>query len=279
MSSPTYVERPLAEMSNGDSILISKARRAPGDYPLEGCPAVCLKAPDTPQMWLVSTRDGWMTVTPDVIEEHRELLGICIDDAEEAAKADGYVAMGRLLSDALYDREERLGAEAARSAGPLHLYAADTVHKMREVWRRGVESDPREAATLQAAPRKRALATMLQKSSSLADLNVLRPGTIRRILWTVAASAGPFLPEGADLIDRAVEEYSRAAEKHPGMTLECDGHTDETRLFALVEEIGEVSACLTYDNDAATGHGSDLESEALQVAGLALTWATRYLSD
>ena len=77
----------------------------------------------------------------------------------------------------------------------------------------------------------------------------------------------------------ALREYSRAAEKHPGMTLECDGHTDATRLFALVEEIGEVAACLTYDNDAETGHGSDLESEVIQVIALALAWATRYLED
>ena len=63
------------------------------------------------------------------------------------------------------------------------------------------------------------------------------------------------------------------------MTLECDGHTDSTRLFALVEEIGEVAACLTYDNDAETGHGSDLESEVIQVIALALAWATRYLED
>lgn len=46
-----------------------------------------------------------------------------------------------------------------------------------------------------------------------------------------------------------------------------------------VEEIGEVAACLTYDNDAETGHSSDLESEVIQVIALALAWATRYLDD
>ena len=46
-----------------------------------------------------------------------------------------------------------------------------------------------------------------------------------------------------------------------------------------MEEIGEVAACLTYDNDAETGHGSDLESEVIQVIALALAWATRYLED
>ena len=94
----------------------------------------------------------------------------------------------------------------------------------------------------------------------------------------VAHYARMLLP-GRDVLALSLEEYSRAAEKHPGMTLECDGHTDATRLFALVEEIGEVAACLTYDNDADTGHGSDLESEVIQVIALALAWATRYLED
>ena len=94
----------------------------------------------------------------------------------------------------------------------------------------------------------------------------------------VALTAGLLLP-GRDVLTLSLEEYSRAAEKHPGMTLECEGHTDATRLFALVEEIGEVAACLTYDNDAETGHGSDLESEVIQVVALALAWATRYLED
>lgn len=106
----------------------------------------------------------------------------------------------------------------------------------------------------------------------------------------VTASGGPFVIDltgvafvaklllpGRDVLTLALEEYSRAAQKHPGMTLECDGHTDATRLFALVEEIGEVAACLTYDNNAETGHNSDLESEVIQVIALALAWAARYL--
>lgn len=86
-----------------------------------------------------------------------------------------------------------------------------------------------------------------------------------------------FLVPGRDILALSLDEYERAVKKHPGMTLECDGHTDASRLFALVEEIGEVAACLTYDNVAETGHGSDLESEAIQVSALALAWATRYL--
>ena len=99
------------------------------------------------------------------------------------------------------------------------------------------------------------------------------------VLLKVARAASNLLPEDCDVLSLALEEYLRAIRKHPGMTLECDGHSDATRLFALVEEIGEVAACLTYDNDAETGHGSDLESEVIQVVALALAWATRYLEE
>ena len=70
-------------------------------------------------------------------------------------------------------------------------------------------------------------------------------------------------------------EYERAAKKHPGMTLDSDNHTDESRFFALAEEVGEVCAALTYDNKADTGHNSDPISEVTQVGGLALAWLTR----
>ena len=71
-------------------------------------------------------------------------------------------------------------------------------------------------------------------------------------------------------------EYERAAVKHPGMTLDCDGPTDENRFYALAEEVGEVCAALTYDNKADTGHNADLISEVTQVGALALAWLTRY---
>lgn len=71
-------------------------------------------------------------------------------------------------------------------------------------------------------------------------------------------------------------EWERAAVKHLGMTLDCDGHTDESRFYALAEEVGEVCAALTYDNKADTGHNSDLISEVTQVGALALAWLTRY---
>lgn len=71
-------------------------------------------------------------------------------------------------------------------------------------------------------------------------------------------------------------EYERAAVKHPGMTLDADGPTDENRFYALVEEVGEVAAALTYDNTNATGHNADLIAEVTQVGALALAWLVRY---
>ena len=73
-----------------------------------------------------------------------------------------------------------------------------------------------------------------------------------------------------------VAEYERAAAKHPGMTLDCDGHTGRSRFYALAEEVGEVAASLTYDNAEGTGHNADTISEVTQVGALALAWLTRY---
>lgn len=74
-------------------------------------------------------------------------------------------------------------------------------------------------------------------------------------------------------------EYERAATKHPGMTLDSDKHTNESRFYALAEEVGEVCAALTYDNKADTGHNSDLISEVTQVGGLAIAWLMRFEED
>lgn len=123
------------------------------------------------------------------------------------------------------------------------------------------------------------LAQMMYYSSLMVTADLIAKETAREWLWKVAYYASLLMAENFDALTLALEEYFRAAEKHPGMTLECDGHTDASRLFALVEEIGEVAACLTYDNDAETGHGSDLESEVIQVIALALAWATRYIDD
>lgn len=97
-------------------------------------------------------------------------------------------------------------------------------------------------------------------------------------LLDIAAGATAMLQQlGVDDPANAfVVEYERAAAKHPGMTLDKDGHTDESRYYALAEEVGEVCAALTYDNKADTGHNSDLISEIAQVGGLAIAWLMRF---
>lgn len=148
---------------------------------------------------------------------------------------------------------------------------------MLRVWLGLLEDVPTilQAVNLESA--ERAVAGMAKEAARMADAAVLRPESGIRALAMTAAYASRFLPKDADPLALALAEYRRAAEKHPGMTLECDGHTDASRLFALMEEVGEVAACLTYDNTDSTGHNSDLADEAVQVIGLALAWATRYL--
>lgn len=145
-----------------------------------------------------------------------------------------------------------------------------TREKIHRVWERYCRNAP-------APPPDPADAVSLMMYHASLILTTTRDIRAPR-LAQVAVAAEPLIP-GLDVLTLSLEEYARAAKKHPGMTLECDGHTDASRLFALVEEIGEVAACLTYDNDAETGHGSDLESEVIQVIALALAWATRYLDD
>lgn len=79
----------------------------------------------------------------------------------------------------------------------------------------------------------------------------------------------------SDPVAEFLAEYERAAKKHPGMTLDSDGHTNESRFYALAEEVGEVAAALTYDNAQDTGHNANLISEVIQVGGLALAWLSR----
>ena len=154
-----------------------------------------------------------------------------------------------------------------------------TRNRMIEVWKEGFRKyhgwtiPPEEVGT------DKELSWMLYYASQLRSDQAIPKALVREMLWKVARAASNLLSPDLDVLSLALEEYIRATRKHPGMTLECDGHTDATRLFALVEEIGEVAACLTYDNNAETGHGSDLESEVIQVIALALAWATRYLDD
>jgi len=83
-------------------------------------------------------------------------------------------------------------------------------------------------------------------------------------------------PGGEARAPAFVAEGGGAAVKHPGMTLDCDGPTDENRFYALAEEVGEVAASLTYDNAQGTGHGADTVAEVTQVGALALAWLVRY---
>lgn len=150
---------------------------------------------------------------------------------------------------------------------------------MIRVWEEGCDKFPMDREGSPGAPASLHVTAMLHHAASMYEAPVVPKSLVRAWLWQLASAASRLLDEDYDVLTNALEEYSRAAKKHPGMTLECDGHTDATRLFALVEEIGEVAACLTYDNDAETGHNSDLKSEVIQVIALALAWATRYLDD
>ena len=154
-----------------------------------------------------------------------------------------------------------------------------TRSRMAAVWERGRKDFPSEIARDILPDPAEEVSWMCHYASMLLHGEALGRAGILERLWKLANAAARILPKDYDVLPNALAEYSRAVQKHPGMALECDGHTDATRLFALVEEIGEVAACLTYDNDAETGHGSDLESEVIQVIALALAWATRYLDD
>lgn len=154
-----------------------------------------------------------------------------------------------------------------------------TRNRMIEVWKEGFKKFHGWTIPPETPSPSRELSWMLYYASQLYSAQALPKATVREVLWKIARSASNLLSPDLDVLALALEEYIRATRKHPGMTLECDGPTDALRLFALVEEIGEVAACLTYDNDAETGHGSDLESEAIQVIALALAWATRYPDD
>lgn len=155
----------------------------------------------------------------------------------------------------------------------------DTLNYMTEVWKEGFKKFHGWTIPPEDFGAEKELTWMLHYASQLHVAPILPKASVREMLWKIARAASNLLSPDLDVLALALEEYSRAARKHPGMTLECDGHTEATRLSALVEEIGEVAACLTYDNDAETGHGSDLESEVIQVIALALAWATRYLDD
>ena len=107
---------------------------------------------------------------------------------------------------------------------------------------------------------------------------IKRRDAITGALREIAADAASILFDYGveDPAAAFVAEYERAAVKHPGMTLDADGPTDELRFYALAEEVGEVAASLTYDNAKGTGHNADTIAEVTQVGALALAWLTRY---
>nr|DAU43831.1 MAG TPA: hypothetical protein [Caudoviricetes sp.] len=178
--------------------------------------------------------------------------------------------------DALEGTVEDLNREAR--PGRPSSNEGSTEAGMLRVWLGLLEDIPTILQSVSLESPARAVAGMATEAARMAGASVLRPEACLRALAMTAAYAARFLPKDADPLALALAEYRRAAEKHPNMTLECDGHTDASRLFALMEEVGEVAACLTYDNTDSTGHNSDLADEAVQVIGLALTWATRYVN-
>lgn len=174
--------------------------------------------------------------------------------------------------------DSEMGRILERAAVPVPK-GEPTCTRMVEVWVEGFKKFHGWTIPPENPSPRREVGWMLHYAALLPDSALISPETVREWLWKIARAASNLLPEDSDTLPLALEEYLRAAEKHPGMTLERDGHTDETRLYALVEEIGEVAACLTYDNNTETGHNSDLESEVIQVIALALAWATRYLEE
>jgi hypothetical protein len=156
-----------------------------------------------------------------------------------------------------------------------------TPTRMRKVWLKGCEQEALSGISRSRLEPEDAVYEMLKYTALMRGAGVQVGEPVQDCLWGVARAAADLLPLSSanTVIEDAIAEYLRAAEKHPGMTLECVGHTDATRLYALVEEIGEVAAALTYDNDVETGHNAQLEDEAIQVVALALAWATRYLDD
>ncbi len=69
-------------------------------------------------------------------------------------------------------------------------------------------------------------------------------------------------------LDAVQAEATRAHLKHGPKSLVNPAVPAVEKLAALVEEVGEVGQCLTYDQD----HAGTLVKELLQVASVALSW-------
>lgn len=69
-------------------------------------------------------------------------------------------------------------------------------------------------------------------------------------------------------INEVLREAARAYEKHGSKTPLNPDMDRRDKLVILVEEIGEVGRCLTYDAD----HAGELSKELVQLATMALMW-------
>lgn len=88
-----------------------------------------------------------------------------------------------------------------------------------------------------------AVARLKQRGLARADVGLCH-AALRAHLEDVAMDSMELLLAlgKADFEAAFTAEYERAAKKHPGMTLDSDRHTDESRFYALAEEVGEVRA-------------------------------------
>lgn len=91
-----------------------------------------------------------------------------------------------------------------------------------------------------------------------------------------ASNLHPLVETG--VLDDLIAEYNRAKAKHGDNTLDGSASNDLKRLAALVEETGEVAELLTYDAGqhfhGDVDHAVQLRKELIQVANVALTWAS-----
>lgn len=79
----------------------------------------------------------------------------------------------------------------------------------------------------------------------------------------------PLLKSG--VIGDVIREYKSAKDKHGEMTLDGKDIDDLKRFTALMEEVGEVAETYSYDAKRPANH---LRKELIQVANVALTWAS-----
>lgn len=136
---------------------------------------------------------------------------------------------------------------------------------------------PLDDTLLQAGLRGYCPAPNLRQVTKAVAKVAAQPTTGRRIpmglLDTVTAACVWLTVLGVEDPDEAMRhEYDLAVLKHPGMTLDANTPTDDQRLAALVEELGEVARALTYDRD----HAGELTREIAQLGALAAAWAVRF---